>query len=196
MQFSQKTLSYLHDADFLRTKQQVMGQIAETFASLHAWQLAQTDCIAPYAEGIFAESATGKVARGERYEDLPYLVSDAPRFFGQRNVFAFRNMFWWGDAFSFVLHLAGEPLQRYRKTLPLRLQTLPSHEVYLCVHPSSPWVYHFRPDNYLLLSSAAPGTQHAHLFEKDFLKLAYRLPLHEAHRWSTAAQHSFRALLG
>ena len=35
-----------------------------------------------------------KIAKGENYLGLPYVILDYPRIFGKEDVFAFRTMFW------------------------------------------------------------------------------------------------------
>ncbi|HXB90764.1 MAG TPA: hypothetical protein VNU72_00680 [Puia sp.] len=52
-----------------------------------------------------------KIARGENYKGLPWVMLDYPRVFGREDVLAIRTMFWWGNAFSVTLHLKG----RYRE---------------------------------------------------------------------------------
>ena len=43
---------------------------------------------------------SGKISRGENYRGLPYLILDYPAYFSQKDIFAFRTMFWWGHFFQ------------------------------------------------------------------------------------------------
>ena len=65
----------------------------------------------------------GKIFRGENYNGLPYLVLDYPKHFSKDSVFAFRALFWWGNFFSFTLHLQGKALEKQRKKLISRIPT-------------------------------------------------------------------------
>lgn len=67
----------------------------------------------------------GKITRGENLKGLPYLVLDFPRLFEKDNIFAFRTLFWWGNYFSFTLHLQGKSLKQFRETL---LENLSKHK--------------------------------------------------------------------
>ena len=51
--------------------------------------------------------STPKIAKGENYLQLPYVLLDYPRCFDKENIFAIRTMFWWGNFFSITLHLSG-----------------------------------------------------------------------------------------
>ena len=48
-----------------------------------------------------------KIYKGERYEELPYVLLDYPRYFKKDATFAVRCFFWWGNFFSITLHLSG-----------------------------------------------------------------------------------------
>lgn len=49
----------------------------------------------------------GKISKGERLENCPWMALDYPRFFDKENIFLFRTLFWWGHFFSFNLVLSG-----------------------------------------------------------------------------------------
>lgn len=58
-------------------------------------------------------SLSPKIARGENYKGLPYVMLDYPRCFDKEDVFAVRSFFWWGHYFSCTLHLKGVYLRQY-----------------------------------------------------------------------------------
>src|SRR5205085_6167099 len=96
------------------------------------------------------EKTTGKIFRGENYRKLPYVVLDYPKLFSADNVLAFRTMFWWGNEFSFTLHLQGRALDKFRAAIEKNIHTLQHKQFYFCVN-DSPWQYSFTADNYLPL---------------------------------------------
>lgn len=59
------------------------------------------------------ELASPKIARGENYRGLPFVMLDYPRLFSNQHVMAVRTHFWWGNYISVVLHLKGMYQQRY-----------------------------------------------------------------------------------
>ena len=58
-------------------------------------------------------SLSPKIARGENYKGLPYVMLDYPRCFDKQDVCAVRSFFWWGHYFSCTLHLKGAYLRQY-----------------------------------------------------------------------------------
>lgn len=65
----------------------------------------------PWPEGT--ELASPKIARGENYRGLPFVMLDFPRLFSNQHVMAVRTHFWWGNYISVVLHLKGRYQERY-----------------------------------------------------------------------------------
>jgi hypothetical protein len=65
----------------------------------------------PWPEGT--ELASPKIARGENYRGLPFVMLDFPRLFSNQHVMAVRTHFWWGNYISVVLHLKGQYQERY-----------------------------------------------------------------------------------
>jgi hypothetical protein len=115
--------------------------------------------------------AGGKISRGERYKELPYIILDYPRFFSKDNIFAFRTMFWWGHYFIATLHLAGEEKERYSHAIVNAWQQLAEHQfqVYL---QEDPWEHDLENENYKLIS-AIPVLEFKQLIaRRPFIKLA------------------------
>ena len=115
--------------------------------------------------------AGGKISRGERYKELPYVILDYPRFFTRDNIFAFRTMFWWGHYFIATLHLAGEEKERYGNAIASAWQQLAAHQfqVYL---QEDPWLHDLEDGNYKLIS-AIPVLEFKQLIaRRPFIKLA------------------------
>ena len=125
--------------------------------------------LSPEQRAVFK---TDKISKGENYLGLPYHVLDYPAFFSQKDTFAFRTMFWWGNFFSCTLHLEGQFLDHLRRKVIEHLSTLEENKMYLCVG-DTPWQYHFGSDNYKLISH-----NDAEFIEKcQFLKLSKKIEL-------------------
>jgi hypothetical protein len=173
---SEQELRFLADREFLTAKhhiQQVLRRQLEQAQQL----LQQNQHSFGLPDALW--EVPPKISRGENYEQLPYLVLDYPRVFQQQDVFAYRSMIWWGQEISCSLHLSGSYWQHYKRGL---LEKLNAHshptKWWLCVH-TSPWEYHFRPDNYRPLSELLQQEEESldAFARKPFFKISRRLPL-------------------
>ncbi|PSL36131.1 hypothetical protein [Chitinophaga ginsengisoli] len=113
----------------------------------------------------------GKISKGERYKELPYIILDYPRFFTRDNIFAFRTMFWWGHYFIATLHLAGEEKERYSDAIASAWQQLAVHQFQIYLQ-EDPWHHDLENGNYKLIS-AIPVLEFKQLIaRRPFIKLA------------------------
>ena len=72
-------------------------------------------------EGLPVLDVNPKISKGEKYNDLPYVVLDFPAFFAKTGVFALRSFFLWGRGFVISLHISGDrkpTLKQSSKKLP------------------------------------------------------------------------------
>ena len=174
--FDSQQLDYLHNTDFLLAKRKITAQLQRLLAASEqelVKLVQQEECtLLPENCHVIA----GKISRGENYRGLPYLVLDYPRLFNKDDIFTFRTMCWWGNFFSCTLHLQGETLAAYRPSLKETLiaATLPA-DTFICTN-TSPWDYHYQPDNYQLLTNLSPAYIHK-LLEKNFLKISRKTGL-------------------
>ena len=135
----------------------------------------------------------GKIFRGENYNGLPYLVLDYPKHFSKDSVFAFRTMFWWGNFFSFTLHLQGKA-SRLTPALSKGegvIASLKNKGVYICVN-DNPWQYHYGKGNYMLIEQISPAHLKKLLEENDFIKLSRKIPLNDHKKLNDFCRKSFR----
>lgn len=171
---NQQELDYLHDTHFLLTKRKIIQQLQQLLSKTHQElrellkqhkQFLPPNCL----------RRSGKISRGENYKGLPYLILDYPRLLAKDDVFAFRTMCWWGNFFSCSLHLQGKSLAFYRSALMHKLITHKSSGLYICVN-STPWEYHYGPDNYQLLENLS-AEKISQLLQQDFCKISRKTGL-------------------
>lgn len=184
-------LDRLKDQDFLlakkRISEDVISLLKDTEENLKK-QIQSADFDWP--ERSFLKA--GKISRGENYRDLPFFILDYPRKFSKEASFAYRSMIWWGNDISFTLHLSGKDLNRYRHAFLDNISAL--QDYYLCVN-STPWEYHFGPENYQSLKELNHLTIEKHL-AKDFLKISIRYELSDIKKVpSLAVEHLNNYLL-
>lgn len=120
-------------------------------------------------------SAAPKIARGENYLGLPYLILDHPRCFNGEDIFAVRTMFWWGNFFSITLHLSGSYKTMFQQRVLERVGQL-KQDVFIGIHENQ-WQHHFAKDNYRQVKGMGPDELRKTVMEKQFLKLAISFPL-------------------
>jgi hypothetical protein len=94
------------DPGIILTKNRIIDKVYSLFGSM-----ADELRALPWPEGT--EQASPKIARGENYRGLPFVMLDFPRLFSSQHVMAVRTHFWWGNYISVVLHLKGMYQQRY-----------------------------------------------------------------------------------
>jgi hypothetical protein len=128
-----------------------------------------------------AIQSTPKIAKGENYLQLPYLMLDYPRCFDNKNVFAIRTMFWWGNFFSCTLHLSGSYKNRFSQALQKNTGVLQQSNFFVCIN-NNEWQHHFEEDNYVPLHTLTIEEINTILTAQHFVKVAAKFSLHQ---WST-----------
>jgi len=176
MDFTEKDLHILEDADFLLAKSSILKKIYNLL------EKTKTRLIKIVEESDFSfpegtDIVMGKISRGENYKNLPYMVIDYPTLFTNENSFAFRTMFWWGNFFSSTLQLEGRSLNEYRKIIGNNIDKLLDKNIFIGVG-ETPWEYHYNEDNYLILTK-----DHIKIINNcNFLKLSKNISLSDWER--------------
>ncbi len=173
IRINEKDLSILSNTDFFIQKKRLTETVSELFAELRDGLRDETAKL-KIDFPVGSDLATGKLSKGENYRELPYIILDFPKCYSKETIFSFRSMLWWGNHFSFHLHMSGQAWRANQSKFIERLSQLSGHDFYVCVH-ESPWEYHFAEDNFVPLETI-------HDFEsvlrkKSFLKISRKLPL-------------------
>lgn len=158
------------NTDWIYLKNSVLEKVMALMGQLH--QALEAEPVTkdfPFPVGTL--SAGGKISRGERYRELPYIILDYPRLFSKDNIFAFRTMFWWGHYFIATLHLAGEEKEKYGHVIASAWRQLAEHhfQVYLL---EDPWQHDFENGNYKLISALSELEFKQLIARRSFIKLA------------------------
>lgn len=133
-----------------------------------------------------------KVSRGENYQGLPWLMLDYPRIFTKDNTCAIRTMFWWGRCFSITLQLAGSYKTRFENMIAASREQL--KDAWICISNEA-WEHHFGPENYRPVSETDEVSFRDIILQKDFLKISYKIPLHDPEMAMTVLTGYYRQLL-
>ncbi len=169
----------LRDTEFLMHKHSATNKIQQKFMQLRDELKSAIDA-KPFAFPVGTDSETGRIFKGESYLYLPYVNLDYPRKFGTEDVFAFRSMCWWGNFFSFTLHLQGESFAKIADHEDEIISSISGKEFYISVH-ETPWQYHYGDDNYIPVENYEdlPETGKTEMRSRNFLKLSRKLELTE-----------------
>ena len=192
--FSPSELSALHNAIFFRTKASVTNK-TDLLLSLVRDEIKSEIKAQKITLSKNIDVAMGKIFKGENYLGLPYLILDYPKHFSSDSVFAFRIMMWWGKFFSCTLHLQGEELDKYRKHIILNIPKLKNKKIFFCIN-NTPWQYHYKKDNYVLIDKLKENMLVDILMKKEFIKLSRKIPLHSYNALPTFSKESFSYFTG
>lgn len=169
-------LQLMQDTSFFDMKRRIMQKTETLLTDLQAGLEDKKN----YYNVLLPEKVLNipaKISRGENYLGFPYLVLDFPRVFEKEHVFAFRTMFWWGNHFSFTLHVGGKYFEEVKDNFLLNYSSLKLPGVYLCIN-DDPWEYHYQNDNYKLLSDIEDAAFIENtISSQQFIKLSQRTEL-------------------
>ncbi len=193
LELTEEELSVLNDSHFFSVKMSVTRKIIDLFGKLEA-ELKKELHLNPLPAEEDLNVNTGKIFRGENYLNLPYIVLDYPKLFNTKNVFAFRSMLWWGNGFSFTLHLQGDSWESRKVNLIENLESIKNLGLYICVN-DTPWQYHFEKENYILLDEFLEQNRREELYDKPFIKICSRLDIDEYPEVIRVAKNTLRNLM-
>jgi len=189
IRITDKELDVINDVAFLYTKKEVTDKIFELFNDIrNELKKIVSNSEFEFPEGM--DTSMGKITKGENYNLLPFIVLDYPKLFTQESIFAYRVMFWWGNFFSFTLHLRGEALHNHSKQLINNIERLKNKNFYYCLN-NNEWEYHYNSDNYQLIDHITTDEIKAYIQKRDFVKISRKLELKD---WNDVKKESIQAL--
>ncbi|ASZ10931.1 hypothetical protein KTO58_20750 [Chitinophaga pendula] len=157
-------------ADFIYRKNSVMNKVILLLGQVQQ-ELASTILPPDITLPAVCAQQSPKISKGEKYQELPYVILDYPRYFSQDAIFAFRTMFWWGHYFSCTLHLGGTIKEHYLPALLAGKEQLCEMEIYV-YNQEDPWLHDFENGNYQPISSISTKEWQNIISHRSFVKLA------------------------
>lgn len=187
IKLSATELDLVTNAALLLTKNTIIGKMITAFGTLaNDMQIAVNASHLPQT----IKASTPKIARGENYLGLPWVMLDYPRVFAKQDVFAVRTFFWWGNCVSVTLQLSGIYQQQFQTQLLQQLSTS-NNEWLLCCNTQDAWQHHFEASNYKPFSQFSEQE----LTQLPFIKLAKKIPLQEWDNMNDFVTLTFKSLL-
>ncbi len=176
VKLSKTELALVTDKEIILTKNNIISKVYEMFGALSdEFQQYSADKKELLPSELL--SVSPKIYKGEQYIGLPYVMLDYPRVYSKQDVLAIRCLFWWGNFFSITLHLSGKFLALYKTNLQAWMEKNSGHDWHIGVNTDA-WQHHFENDNYLPLKEAGDIILN-NGFDKGFIKLAKKIPLHQ-----------------
>ena len=186
---SAEELQLVSTTNWILTKRKIIEDVNIFFANfaddMKAVVMAEEEWL-PHA----VTSSTPKIAKGENYLQLPYLILDYPRCFDKENVFAIRTMFWWGNFFSCTLHLSGNYKTMFQQNLINNIGALPLNNFYLCINEVE-WQHHFEENNFIALNKLSSAEIEKIIVQQHFTKVAAKFSLHQSNEIEVLLEKSF-----
>jgi hypothetical protein len=137
---------------------------------------------------------SGKISKGENYQNCPYLVLDFPRLFSRKDIFSYRTIFWWGHYFSNAIILGGISYHHYIDKFNENIIQLKNKDWYLCVY-KNPWKLEKDTWNYIPFNQLSSEKILEILNSKNFIKIAHFYSLQEPDKWYEGTRRFLSDLL-
>lgn len=192
IKLSDRELAIVADTGFILTKHRIIQQVSLLFEQ-------QVPGIQQLFGNIWNEHVSQdslpKISKGEQYRQLPYVVMDYPALFEKTDRFAIRTLFWWGDAFSVTLQLAGKYKTLFIDRIAAELTKNKSLPLYIGVNERE-WEHHFEEDNYLPLASFTAEELYNQLHQLPHIKIALRYPVAQWNVMELQFKEAYTVLAG
>lgn len=117
-----------------------------------------------------------KIARGEAYKALPYVMLDYPRYFTPKDVIAIRTFFWWGNYMTVTLHLKGRFILLYQRSILEQFQKLVDDGFLMAVGEDE-WDHDLNNSGYISLKGISIENLEEQMLKGSFFKLTRSYPL-------------------
>lgn len=182
---SPKELELVNNSDWILTKNAIIAKVYDLFGQLseaYKCELQKHSSLGKL--GIDLNSA--KIAKGEQYEGLPWVMLDHPRHFTTSETFAVRSFFWWGNYCSITLQLSGRFAEIFGGEIEKYFRSRPPGGWFYCINEDA-WLHHFRGDNYEEILPGGPPV----LRGRPFIKLAKKIPLTDWNRLTEFFENSY-----
>jgi len=170
LRLSEEELRLVTDPSFILTKNAIIQKVYLLFGML-ADDFREKSSLPEEVERI-----PPKIAKGENYLGLPYVMLDYPRFFSAEHIMAIRCFFWWGNFFSITLHLKGKYREQYSTAIYGQYEQL-SNGNYSIAISDDEWHHDFGKDHFQNISSMDEAEFRVYVEQHPYIKIAKQFPL-------------------
>jgi hypothetical protein len=193
LMLSAEELQLVGNARWILTKRTIIDKVNFLFGGLSAVIKDQVLAKKEYLPAAVIAS-TAKIAKGESYLHLPYVILDYPRCFDKENIFAVRTMFWWGNFFSCTLHLSGEYKTLFEQALQNNISMLQQNNFYICINEDE-WQHHFGTDNYVPANTLTAQKAASIILQQRFIKVSAKFSFQQWNEMERLLENCFSTVL-
>lgn len=176
------------DPSVILTKNRVIGKVYALLGDC------SKDGVSMFTLPPEAADILPKIAKGEAYKGLPYVMLDYPRLFTSTDVLAIRTFFWWGHYISVTLHLKGKYIPLYKQRIIAQYPQLCEKHFMLALGPDE-WDHDLDGGGYIPLTQLSIAQWEENVMEPTFLKISCRFALENWDDLPQLLQETY-ALLG
>ena len=190
---SPKERELVMSTDWILTKNDVIRKVYGLFGGLSEAYRAELE---KHPSLLMDEPGfrSPKIAKGEQYRGLPWVMLDHPRHFTTTDTLAIRSFFLWGNYGSITLQLSGIYLEKYIERIQQYFDKNSGNAKQSGWHigiGNDPWQHHFDADNYQLLEKWEDQS----LQGFPFLKLAKKISIDQWDEWPVYFEETYREIL-
>ncbi len=175
-EFNKEELAVVNDKEFLALKNSIIENIVSLFSRLE--KALRNEWHDEYLE----LPKTGKITRGEKYKQLPYVVLDFPASFTKTDILAYRSIFWWGNYFSNQFILRGSYLNASKSKLIENFKLLKKSGVFLDIS-ADPWNHDVNVETVKPIKEITVEKYSEYVMNNPFYKLIWCISLEDANKF-------------
>lgn len=162
------------DTSFILTKNAVLKKVELLFGVVNSTIRQRVIELGLEGSALFVPGP--KIARGEQYQSLPWVMLDYPRIFTKTDTCAIRCFFWWGNYCTITLQLAGSYLHQYRQQVEYFVRNLADNKDWYLSVGEDQWQHQLESTAYV----AADLIGETYWSEnRCFIKLVKKIPLEQ-----------------
>ena len=181
-------LTIATDKNIILTKRAIIEKAVALFGKQVVF-ISNVFAVVLSRDAILATSIP-KIAKGENYKGLPYVMMDYPATFTTNDIFAIRTMFWWGNFISITLHLKGVYKERYFEKI---LATFTSDSSFYISISDKEWEHDVTTDNFQKGVEVSPAVYNK-LAKQNFIKIALKYELHQWNMMQSVLPDGYKKL--
>ncbi len=174
---TEQEIEQLNDDSWLKRKKAITGKLEDILTASHQ-QLA--DIRKPEVmDPFFKKGVSGRISRGDNYQDLPYLVLDYPKLSDKNEMHTFRIIVWWGNGILLNFLHSGKILHLMNKKLLTE-----AFEDWYVDGNDNPWEHEITPAD-KLIGKLGLSTDYG------FLKISRQIPFRNINTLPAIAEQTY-----
>lgn len=183
VKLSAAEIELVTNSSLLLTKKKIIDAI---YLQMGSWQLSFKNLMEQKNKAASLINTNAKIYKGENYENLPWVALDYPKIIAKDDLFIIRIFFWWGHYCSINLTAKG----KFKNTINPNLLAAVCGNWFVYTGDDI-WEMNMHTHHFTLIKDATHMPRH----DKDFIKIAKKIPLSQWDSMNNFILNSFEELL-